>query len=523
MNTAATLPGEPGGTRDEPASRVLRWRTWLGAGGVAAALYLLTMAPGVLWGDSGDAQVRVLIGAWSDTRDLARAHVSFYALAIFAHRVLQVPAAIAANAVAALAGAVTVANTAVLLRLLIRGRTAWYAGVAVLMCSHTLWQMSCGAEVVTLSTALLSAELLCMVRYLQTGRRAWLIGAAIANGLGWTTHNLALLTWPAYGVLLLLNRRQLARQYWRVALGAAAAWGLGALPLIILTVQAFISTGALAQTLRSLFVGVYARQVFWHAVGAGTALRVGAYFLLNFPTPLLLLAPWGWLALRRSAGRNVWTYLSVAGITYLLFGARYHVADQYTFLVHAYLFVALGIAVGAERWLARFRGAPMRAAVVVLAVTGPMLYALAPALARRVHPRFLDSIRAIPHRDEYAWFLQPWRVGDHGAADFAREILHALPANAFLYADRTVREPLEYVQASEHLRTDIRLIGAQQRSASDRPGFTAQDAADAVTHGTLFTTEDKPAYLPDWLIAPQWGFERDGPVYRVVRRHVPAP
>ena len=47
-----------------PAPRVLR--VWLVAALCALALYLPSMAPGVLWGDSGDAQVRVLAGAIRD-------------------------------------------------------------------------------------------------------------------------------------------------------------------------------------------------------------------------------------------------------------------------------------------------------------------------------------------------------------------------------------------------------------------------------------------------------------------------
>ena len=156
------------------------------------------MAPGVLWGDSGDAQVRVLAGEWTDARELARTHITYYAAAIGLHRLAGLEAALAANLVSACAGAVTVANVAWLVGQ-VTGRR-FPAGVVALLlaCSHTLWQFSTMAEVLTLTTALLSAELCLLCRFAQDRRARWLYGLAFASGLGLANHNFALLSLVVY-------------------------------------------------------------------------------------------------------------------------------------------------------------------------------------------------------------------------------------------------------------------------------------------------------------------------------------
>jgi len=474
------------------------------------------MAPGPLWGDSGDAQVRVLTGAWNDPRDLARSHVSYYAAARLVHQNLGVSAATAANAVAAIAGAVTVANVCVLIGLLVPSWVGRVAGAALLAVSHTLWQLSCGAEVMTFSTMLVSAELVLMVRFLQTGCRGWLLFAVFANGLGWTTHNLSLLTWPAYAALLTVHHRRLPRLTTNWLAGMALAWIAGAVPLLVLAVREYAELRSVWDTLRSLLVGVYAEEVFAYQVTGSGVLRVLAYVTFNFPTPLVLLAPWGWMALRRTSAPGVWLFLSVAAATYALFGARYRVPDQYTFLVHAYLFAALFVAAGIGWWCG---GGPSRfraGAVLALSLCGPLLYAWAPTAARSVPrvQRWLPD-REIPYRDAYAWFLQPWRAGDDGAARFAREVLKSLPDGAILFADSTTRRPIDYVQATENVRPDVQLVGSKWRPRADLVRMNADDVAQFVADGRLFCVGGEPGYVWSALALDRYVLSPAGLVSRV--------
>jgi hypothetical protein len=526
---------------------------WLVTLVAAMGIYLSTMAPGPLWGDSGDAQLRVLLRRWWDVRELARAHAPYYLSAMALAATGLVSAAQSANMVAAIAGAVTVANMGVLIGLLTRSWVARISGTLLLLLSHTLWQMSCGAEVVTFSTMCLSAELICVVALLQTHRPRLLILTALVHGVGWSTHNLALLTIPAYVVLLVTQRDLLRKLRLRHGLAALGAWLLGCAPLIYLAIDSYRAHNDLGATLRSLFVGNFGPEVANLHLSIGMLARVVAYAVLNFPTPLLLLAIWGWWCLRRVATPGVWAFLTFAGLTHLAFAVRYDVPDQYTFMVHSYLFLCVFIALGiAEFLVGRVRRrqrattahqpdactpravgtnavvdadssprahAQWAICIVLLSVVSPILYAVLPAVARKI-PSLADrlSAQSIPYRDAAKWFLQPWRVGDNGAEIYAREVLSSLPADASFITTRTALRPIEYLQQSEHLRPDL-LLGEHARANVTNDGQIDADAVRAlVATGKFYVASTNTKKLPTWLRNERFQFVAEGLVYRVALR-----
>jgi len=491
---------------------------WLPAAATCAALYLTTMAPGVLWGDSGDTQYRVLTERLWGINQIARAHATYFAVAVAGCRAFGLEPAFAGNLVAALAGAVTVANFACLVALFVRRRSALISGTCLLMLSHTLWQLSTGAEVVTFSTMCLSFELLALRLFVRTGRLPWLALTALGNSLGWSTHNMALLTWPAYGVCAFRGWRRIPRPRGRSLGVAAAAWAVGFVPLAVMIGREYGQVGDAGTVLRSLLVGFYGDQVFNVAVGPASFARLAAFAGLNFPTPLILLAVWGWWSLRSGGGRGTWWFLTVSTAVFVAFGGRYNVPDQYTFMVHAYVFLVLFAAIGIDHWLDRHPSRAMHAATVALALAGPVVYALAPPLISRYAPDALPRPgREIPYRPSISWFLTPWRTAYDGAERYAREVLDALPPDAVLLIDSTARQPLDYLQLHERLRPDVSIPRGIQRHKADRPPeITPQEAAALIARGRLFCATTVPAYLPPWLAEGGFRFEQVGHVYRVL-------
>ncbi len=492
-----------------------RGRIWSGAAAGAAVVYVSTMAPGVLWGDSGDAQIRVLIGALTDARELARAHTPYYATAIALHRLTGADAAWVANLVSALAGAVTVANFAWLLTHFVRRNASLVSAVAMLLLSHTLWQLSTGAEVVTFSTMCLSFELAAVVSFLTGRRPIWLVLAGLANGIGWSTHNMAMLTWPAYVVLMAMEWRR--RPPARVFAAAGTAWLIGVLPLAVVTAMEYSQSGSVSDTVRSLLVGRYSRQVFNVDLGLGTAARAMAYVAMNFPTPLVLLAPWGWWRLRRHERRATWWFLTVAGGMYGLFAVRYRVADQYTFFVHAYLFLILFAAVGIEFFLDRRPSRRFVAAVLVLSALGPPVYALAPPITRAIPAtRAFLPAREIPYRESYAWFLRPWRTGYRGAERYAREVFRILPSDSVLLTDEMMRPPLIYLQVRDGMRSDVTVPDPRYLSHGLRPVTVSEAAAVSLIEiGRLYCGSTVRTSLPGWLADGPYTLDPFDLVFRV--------
>ena len=492
---------------------------WLVALSAAGVLYGLTVAPGLLWGDPGEAQLHVLMGGWLVDGEIVRAHVVYYALARLLHGLLPVTPALAANLAAALCGALTVANFAYLAAKLSLTRIAVFVGTALLMLSHTLWQLSVGAEVITASTALLTAEIIFLVTALGTGRLRWLGLALLANGLGVSNHNFALLMWPVYLVVGLRWRACWQGRSLHVLLVAGGCLVAGMVPVLILCVDDLLTHGSVSHTLESFLVGHYGAKVsnlgrlpvlFAHAAGAT---------LLNFPTPVLLLVIPGLVQARRRWAGPTWWVLLGAGLIYTAFGARYDVPDQHTFLVPAFVFVALFTAVGADHLIERKNSRAVGLIVCLLALLAPMAYALAPPILRGRVPESVGiPTRAVPYRDPLVWFLRPWRCGYDGPERFAREVLEALPKDAWLVVDSTVVRPLNYLQADEALRRDVRLDcwAARQDWFGPEGERTASHRRVKYEAGLLFATSNHEGPVPKWLREWEPNFEPAGFVFRVV-------
>jgi len=504
---------QDGGRRGRPRAWI-----WRSAGVVALALYVATAAPGLLWGDSGEAQLHVLLRGWTVDGEIARSHVLYYAVARLIAWLLPFDAARAANLVAALFGALTVANAGWLCATLCRRRTPALCGTLLVMLSHTLWQLSTSAEVMTLTTALLSAELMAIIKLVESKRLRWLAAAALLNGLGVSNHNLALLMWPVYGVVAIRWRAAWRPKGGRAVALAAGGLALGLLPVLALCVGDLLAGGSPAATLQSLFIGHYGGKVA-NVSNLVTLLgRTAAMTALNFPTPLFLLAVPGCWVVRRAAPAPIGWVLIGTTIVFTAFAARYNVPDQHTFLLPSFMMFAVLAAVALDGLPAGRRWSVSVIAACALSAMGPVVYAGAPPLLRRLAPHTTRvPTRAVPYRDRFDWFLRPWRCGYEGAERFARETLTSLPEGAWLVVDTTLNPPLNYLQAAESLRQDVHLDswGARQEWLQP-PGDLTAERAKKLDAGLLFAVSEDPRYLPLWLRAGSHRFERSGHVFRVV-------
>ena len=490
---------------------------WIITAAVALLLYGLTMAPGVLWGDSGEAQLRVLTGSLRGHRSLARSHSTYYAAACFLRTVLKMEPSRAANLTAAIAGAVTVANFGAIAARFAIHKTAVIASVCMLMFSHTLWQMSTGAEVVTFYTMLLTAELLAMLRFAQSSRPGYLVLAVLINGLSFSTHDFALLLWPAYAVVVVSAvRRGTLHRRW-VGL-SAAAWCLGATPILYLALNHWRESGSIVATLHSLLIGRYDDPVLNASISIRSLSRVVMMTAYNFPTPLAVTALIGWWCAAKRVPRLWLIYVACAASVVTLFAVRYDVADQYTFMVPPYILLMVFAPLGIDRLLASRARPSVCAGVVALSAMAPLVYFVTPQLVRRYAPGVIPaSARRVPNRDSYDWFFQPWRCGYDGAERYARRVFDVLPEGAILIVLDTMRQPLDYLQGRDDLRRDVYL----SNSAYDWPGRTRREVTrdntdQIIRRGLLYAAAPMPEYISPWMLDERYAFIPAGPVYKVV-------
>lgn len=494
---------------------------WLIATLAAGALYLGTMAPGVAWGDSGDAQVRVALGQLYDRTDLSRSHVPYYVLATAMSR-LGIESARAANLVSAVAGALIIGNVAWILTMLVRRRAAVACGVFLLMFSHALWHLATVAEVMTLSVMLLSLELGLIVKFVRSRRPAWLVSALLVNGLGLATHNMSLLIWPAYVVLLVVCART-GRSVSRRALAAGAvAMLIGASPLIYVFVHGRADHGSAYETLHAMLSGRYTSHVFNSALSVRAVMRMAGYSGYSFPSPVALLSiPGLWVFWRwRERGLRWFFVIALAG--YFGFAIRYSVPDQHTFMLHGYLFGVILAAIGVDHLCAQRPSSIVSGLLVALSLLGPVVYASVPELLRQ---RFPDAApipkREVRYRDNFDWFLKPWHGSYEGPERFAREVFEDLPENALLVIDSTLRTPLLYVQAADDFRRDVEIVNAAayQRWRSGFFDLASPERDLAVGDGRLFTVTDDRRYVDINVRSDRYAFVPRGAVFRVV--HAP--
>ncbi len=500
---------------------------WLISTVAACILYLLTMAPGLVWGDSGNAQVRILLGHVYDRVDLSRSHVLYYAVAD-AVVSLGVSPALAGNLVSALAGAVTVGNTAWLLTLLVRRRAAIVSGVCLLLLSHCLWHLSTVAEVMSFSTALLSLELVLAVKFIGTRRPKWLIAALFVNGLGLSTHNMSLLMWPAYGVLVafaFISRKPVS---WRTLAFGVAMLGVGALPVIALFVVAARASGDPLGTLREMLSGRYGRHVYNVDVDWGLVLKTMAYTAYSFPTPLVAACVAGVGVLWTRRARALVSFILIAFVVHCGFALRYNVPDQHVFMLHSYIFLIVFLAIGVD-WLCDRTPSRFRSVIVIaLALPAPLVYWIVPDLLQQRFPEIAARClpdRVLPYRDNATWFLRPWRHGYDGPLRFAREVLASVPEDGILTIDSTPMTPLLYVQNADGLRRDVRILAGYvfQPWFEDAIDMASPQRDEIVSQGRLYaTTQDRRSWN-DHLRGGGYRGVPHGKLFRIEHSNADAP
>jgi hypothetical protein len=173
--------------------------TWLDAalalllGGANLALYVRTLAPFVLGGDSGEFQVLAY--------QLGIAHAPGYPVYLALAKLMTLlpigDVAYRVNLFSAVMAAVTVAGVYLATRLLAGARLAAVLGALALAVSYTFWTQATIAEVYTSATAFAALVLIGLLAWYRTGSRRALFLAGLCGGLSLGVHSTVGLLAPA--------------------------------------------------------------------------------------------------------------------------------------------------------------------------------------------------------------------------------------------------------------------------------------------------------------------------------------
>lgn len=193
----------------------------------AFALYVRTLTPGVLDGDSGEWQYMANI--------LGVPHSTGYpTYMLLAKLVTLFPVGNAAwrvNLFSAVCAALTIPVVYLLAKRVARSRIAALITASFFALMPTLWASATIAEVYALNTLLVALTLFFAIRFFDSARARDLYGTALCFGLALTNHRIAFFLVPALLAVIWVKRRELN---WRALAYAALAF------LIPLTLYLYI-------------------------------------------------------------------------------------------------------------------------------------------------------------------------------------------------------------------------------------------------------------------------------------------
>ena len=470
---------------------------------IAAGLYVATCAPGPLWQDSGMYQYRIRHNDIEGKLGLALSHPLYHIIGIgvkysclgeFAYRV---------NLISAVAAAFTIANLFLLLRIWLNRNLPAVIAAATLALSHTFWRHAVIAETYTLYTALLLGELLMLLQYVKTKRKVYLYLLGLFNGLAIANHMFAVIALVCYLVfcIVLMTRREIRLGHFGIIV---LLWIIGSAPYGYLILKNIIQTGSFTATVASaLFGNNWQGNVLNVSLSAGLIKENLIFFAYNFPTPNVIFFFAGLYGLKKvSSARSFTNILLVLLILFFVFAFRYTVPDRYAFFIPFYCLASVLIGVGVNLLIAQYNSKILCLVILILSLLPIPTYIVAPTIAQK--QKFNLSTRAdVPRRNDYVWFLQPWKAGYSGAEKFAEEVFEKIEPEAVVYADNTMVYPLLYLQEVKGKRADIKII-SEYAGSEDLPLLSEKSIEQWLSEGDVYA------------VSPVAGHKSKGIVWKIV-------
>jgi hypothetical protein len=490
------------------------WFGYLAVFVLSAILYIATCAPGVLWQDSGLFQYRIWHNDLQGNLGLALGHplyimigiaVKFIPLGSFAHRI---------NLISAVFGAVAIANLFLLMRLWLDRAMPAVISAITLAVSWTFWQHTAIAEAYTLYAAQMLGELLVLLMFVRTKKVGYLYLLALFNGLAVANHMWGSFGFACYTVFLvvLLVRKNITSKNFTIAV---LLWVIGALPYEYLVIKELVVTGDFAGTISSaLFGSGWQGRVTNTFISAKIVFENFIFLAMNFPTPNVLLIFIGiWSFRKKLPSRAFGNIIIALAVLYFVFAFRYTVPDRFAFFLPFYCFAAMFAGIGADWLLQRLSNKKWACLVLCFAMMPACVYFFTPALGRKYY-KSLGQRRQRPYRDEYEYFLKPWKTGDQGPERFARESLETVEQGAVLYAYTTDVHAILVLQESEGVRPDVMVVSDHNTSVGVEM-LSEQVFAKWVKERPAYCVSPFKGYCPEWML-DKYDFEQVMLIYKVV-------
>jgi hypothetical protein len=355
-----------------------------------------------------------------------------------------------------------------------------------------------------------------LLQYAKTGRIVYLYLLSLVNGLAIANHMLASLAFVCYlllVVVLMVKRKIGGRDFAMMGL----LWVIGALPYEYLIVRNILESGDFWSTMASAVFGASWRSDVLNVSLSGRIIKENLMWMaLNFPTPNVLLVFVGlWAIYKLSPKRWFANVLLALLVLFFVFAFRYTIVDRYAFLIPSYCMASILIGVGASRVLKGKRTGILACVMVALAFIAVPVYVAAPKVAKK-SGIISGRVREIPYRDDYVYFLRPWRTGYRGPEKFANEIFGMVEPDAIVYADGTTAPPLLNTQQIKRVRPDVKII-SNVGSSEGSPEFDEVTIEKLLSERAVYVVSAIRGYCPEYLLE-RYSFVPAGIIWRVVEK-----
>jgi hypothetical protein len=480
----------------------------------ASVLYIVSCAPGPLWQDSGMYQYRIWHNDIEGRLGLALSHPLYHIIGIAVKYIPIGEFAYRVNLISAIAAAVAVANLFLLLRLWLDRNLPAIIAAITLALSWTMWRFASLAEVYTLYCALFLAELIMLFQYIRTKRIGFLYLLALFNGLAIADHMWGSIPFVCYLVFLvtLLIRKQISLKHLGIII---VLWVIGAAPYEYLIINRYIETGNFTATMASaLFGNSWKGAVINSRISTKLVKENLLFMAYNFPTPNILFFFVGLYTLKKISPSRSFKIILLALLTlFFAFAFRYKVPDRYAFFIPFYCLVAILIGIGFNLLIAQPNRKILSWAVSLLTLLPIPVYIIAPMAAQKTQFK-LPTKREIPYRNDYIWFLRPWKTGYDGPERFANEVCDIVEKNAVVYADGTTVYPLLYAQEIKNWCGDIKIVSSHP-NRKNPVIFNEQTIPQLLTEAPIYVVSPVPGYCPPFLLE-QYEFKQIGVLWKVM-------
>lgn len=485
----------------------VRYRDGLLAAALSLGLYVWTLAPGPVWGDSASLALQVHYGGGG--LGTAGDHALFVALGtVFA----WLPGDLARNVnlASAFAAAVAVGLVQLIGSRLGGSAFAGFAAAAALAVSHAFWQHAVMAEVYTLNAAFVALLIFFLLRWRDRGMPGGaLLVAAAVFALGLTNHLVLASLLPGMAVFVLVSRPP-----GRPTLLAMAA-GVAALVLCALFIspfhQALVKVWYGPPTIAEYFMPpAHARDL------PREIAFYGVYLFYQFPFAGLALGLVGIRGLLRRDPRAALFLLVALGANALVFVKTTEWASpstKYVFYIADYVVFAIFVGVGAGQAAARFGRQVILATLVACPV---LLYNILPPVMHRLGVHVVPEAHRRPYLDDVAFFLNPSGQGDDAPGRYAESVFAAVAPGGQVIADYTPYVVLEYLHEVEGRRRDVVLTMSHDWS---RPLDLTFVRSRLAAGRAVYLAGTDPRWYDTGFLREDLELVPAGPLYQVV----PAP